>query len=47
MLAACDEAVSEFEDTMLEGFSEEDRAAFLDMVKAAVRNLAGGFPSDE
>ena len=46
VLAACDEAVSEFEDSMLEGFSEKDRAAFLDMVKAAVRNLAGGFPSD-
>jgi DNA-binding MarR family transcriptional regulator len=46
VLAACDEAVSEFEDSMLEGFSEKDRSAFLDMVKAAVRNLAGGFPSD-
>ena len=46
VLAACDEAVSEFEDSMLEGFSEKDRVAFLDMVKAAVRNLGGGFPSD-
>ncbi len=44
VLAACDEAVSEFEDSMLEGFSEKDRVAFLDMVKAAVRNLGGGFP---
>ena len=44
VLAACDEAVSEFEDSMLAGFSEKDRAAFLDMVKAAVRNLGGGFP---
>jgi len=44
VLAACDEAVSEFEDSMLSGFSEKDRAAFLDMVKAAVRNLGGGFP---
>lgn len=47
VLAACEEAVSEFEDSMLEGFSEKDRAAFLDMVKAAVRNLGGGFPTDE
>jgi DNA-binding MarR family transcriptional regulator len=47
VLAACEEAVSEFEDSMLEGFSERDRAVFLDMVKAAVRNLGGGFPSDE
>ena len=46
VLAACEEAVSEFEDSMLDGFSEEDRAAFLNMVKAAVRNLGGGFPSD-
>ena len=44
VLAACDGAVSEFEDSMLSGFSEKDRAAFLDMVKAAVRNLGGGFP---
>ena len=45
VLAECDAAVSEFEDSMLAGFSEKDRAAFLDMVKAAVRNLGGGFPS--
>jgi DNA-binding MarR family transcriptional regulator len=44
VLAECEEAVSEFEDSMLAGFSEKDRAAFLDMVKAAVRNLGGGFP---
>ena len=47
VLVACEEAVSQFEDSMLEGFSEKDRAEFLDMVKAAVRNLGGGFPSDE
>jgi len=47
VLAACEDAVSEFEDSMLEGFAETDRAVFLDMVKAAVRNLGGGFPSDE
>src|SRR5919108_3627256 len=46
LLAECEEAVSEFEDAMLDGFAEKDRAAFLDMVKAAVRNLGGGFPSD-
>jgi DNA-binding MarR family transcriptional regulator len=46
VLAACDEAVAEFEDSMLDGFSDEDRAAFLDMVKAAVRNLGGGFPGE-
>jgi DNA-binding MarR family transcriptional regulator len=46
VLAACEESVSGFEYSMLDGFSERDRAAFLDMVKAAVRNLGGGFPSD-
>jgi DNA-binding MarR family transcriptional regulator len=44
VLAACDEAVSEFEDAMLDGFSEADRATFRDMIKASVRNLGGGFP---
>jgi DNA-binding MarR family transcriptional regulator len=44
VLAECEAAVTEFEDSMLAGFSEKDRAAFLDMVKAAVRNLGGGFP---
>jgi DNA-binding MarR family transcriptional regulator len=47
VLAVCDEAVSDFEDSMLEGFSEKDRAAFLGMITAAVRNLGGGFPSEE
>jgi DNA-binding MarR family transcriptional regulator len=46
VLAGCEESVSEFERSMLDGFSEQDRAAFLDMVKAAVRNLGGGFPND-
>ena len=46
VLAACEEAVAEFEDSMLDGFSDEDRAAFVDMVKAAVRNLGGGFPGE-
>lgn len=44
VLAECEAAVTEFEDSMLAGFSEKDRAALLDMVKAAVRNLGGGFP---
>ncbi len=44
VLAACDETVSDFEDAMLDGFSEADRATFRDMLKAAVRNLGGGFP---
>jgi DNA-binding MarR family transcriptional regulator len=46
VLAECEAAVSEFEDSMLTGFSEKDRASVLEMVKAAVRNLGGGFPSD-
>ena len=46
VLAECDDAVFAFEDSMLAGFPEKDRAAFLEMVKAAVRNLGGGFPSD-
>ena len=44
VLTACDAAVSEFEDTMLDGFSEADRATFRDMIKTAARNLGGGFP---
>jgi DNA-binding MarR family transcriptional regulator len=46
VLAACEEAVSEFENTMLEGLSAADRDAFLDMIKTAVRNLGGGFPHE-
>jgi DNA-binding MarR family transcriptional regulator len=44
VLAACEEQVVEFESVMLEGFDEHEREAFLRMVKAAVRNLGGGFP---
>jgi len=47
VLADCEKVVAAFEDSMLEGFSEDDRVAFLGMVKAAVRNLGGGFPSEE
>jgi DNA-binding MarR family transcriptional regulator len=43
-LTACDASVGEFEDAMLDGFSEADRATFRDMIKAAARNLGGGFP---
>jgi DNA-binding MarR family transcriptional regulator len=46
VLGACEEAVAELESTMLEGFSEGDREQLLDMIKAAVRNLGGGFPHD-
>jgi DNA-binding MarR family transcriptional regulator len=44
VLAACEQAVSELEDAMLDGFTDQERAAFLKMIKAAVRNLGGGFP---
>jgi DNA-binding MarR family transcriptional regulator len=44
VLAACDAAVAEFEEAMLAGVSERDRAVFLGLVKAAVRNLGAGFP---
>lgn len=46
VLGACEEAVSEFEDSMLEGFTDKERAAFLGMVKTAVRNVGGGFPDE-
>jgi DNA-binding MarR family transcriptional regulator len=46
VLAACEEAVSELESRMLEGFSDNDREQLLEMIKAAVRNLGGGFPHD-
>ena len=35
VLTACDAAVSEFEDAMLDGVSEPDRATFRDMIKTA------------
>ena len=44
VLASCEQSVAEFEDTMLHGFTGEEREAFLTMVKEAVRNLDGGFP---
>ena len=41
-LAVCDRAVGEFEAEMLDGFSAEDRTAFLEMTRLAVRNLGTG-----
>jgi hypothetical protein len=38
--------VSELESAMLEDFSDADREEFLGMIKAAARNLGGGFPQD-
>ena len=46
VLAACEEDVSELESAMLDGFSDVDRTEFLEMIKAAARNLGGGFPQD-
>jgi DNA-binding MarR family transcriptional regulator len=45
VLKASEEAVAEFEDSMLAGFTDDDREALLEMVKAAVRNLGAGFPA--
>ncbi len=45
-LAECDRAVAEFEEEMLDGFSREDREAFLEMTRAAVRNLDKGESQD-
>jgi DNA-binding MarR family transcriptional regulator len=46
VLAACDRAVDELEDTMLGGLTARDRETFLQMVKSAVRALGAGFPLD-
>jgi DNA-binding MarR family transcriptional regulator len=43
VLASCEAAVAEFETLMLKGFPRAERAAFLNMLKSAVRNLGGGF----
>jgi len=45
VLVECEKAVAEYEDTMLRGFTSEYRKSFSEMVKTAVRNLDGGFPS--
>lgn len=47
VLAACEADVADFEEIMLQGFSGEEREAFLEMIKAAVRNLGTGFPQHE
>jgi DNA-binding MarR family transcriptional regulator len=52
VVVACEAAVAEFETKMLRGFSRAERTSFLAMIKAAVRNLGGGFggsvhPADE
>ncbi len=47
VLASCEYAVDEFEALMLAGFGDEDAAAFLEMLKAAVRNLGSGFPQHD
>lgn len=46
-LASCDAAVAEFERAMLAGFSRTEEESFFAMVKTAVRNVGGGFPSHE
>ena len=43
VLVACESAVADFETRMLRGFNRAERAEFLMMIKAAVRNLGGGF----
>jgi DNA-binding MarR family transcriptional regulator len=45
VLGECEKSVAEYEDSMLRGFTTSDRKVFAGMVKAAVRNLDGGFPS--
>jgi DNA-binding MarR family transcriptional regulator len=44
VLAECEKAVTAYEDSMFQGFTEENRKTFSEMVKEAVRNLGGGFP---
>jgi len=43
VLVSCEAAMAAFEEAMLKGFTKAERVAFLDMVKAAVQNLGGGF----
>jgi DNA-binding MarR family transcriptional regulator len=47
VLASCEAAVAEFEAGMLHGFTDDECKAFREMVKTAVRNLGGGFPSHQ
>ena len=43
VVLACEAAIADFETQMLRGFSRAERGRFLAMIKAAVRNLGGGF----
>jgi DNA-binding MarR family transcriptional regulator len=43
VLVACEAAMAGFEESMLKGFTKAERVTFLEMVKAAVQNLGGGF----
>jgi DNA-binding MarR family transcriptional regulator len=43
VVAACESAVADFETRMLRGFSRVEQTRFRAMIKAAVRNLGGGF----
>jgi DNA-binding MarR family transcriptional regulator len=43
VLAACEEAVAEFEKTMLKSLTRAERSVFLGMLKSAVQSLGGGF----
>lgn len=44
VLAACDAAVDEMEEEMLEELDPEERATLLDSLKSCVRGLHAGFP---
>jgi DNA-binding MarR family transcriptional regulator len=46
VLRACEEAVDEMEELMLGALSARERTAFRKALKAAVRGLGAGFPSD-
>jgi DNA-binding MarR family transcriptional regulator len=43
VLVACEQAIGEFEKTMLKGLTKADQSNFLRIVKSAVQNLGGGF----
>jgi DNA-binding MarR family transcriptional regulator len=43
VVTECEAAIGDFEARMLRGFNRTERGKFLAMIKAAVRNLGGGF----
>ena len=43
VLVACEQAIAEFEKTMLKGLTKTDQSNFLRILKLAVQNLGGGF----